>query len=136
MKINGKIEVDFAAIMERVRRLRAAIAPDDSAERYSKEFGIDVFLGDAVFTSKNTLRVGNDIIKFARCVIASGASPAVPPIPGLKNTPFRTSTDIWNLTALPVSIAVLGAGAIGCEISQAFARFGSKVVPTVIIHRP
>lgn len=120
------VTIDFAVVMERMRRLRAQIAPHDSAERFRK-LGVDVFLGDGRFTGPDTLEVGGQTLRFARACIATGARPVVSPIPGLKETGFLTNESIFTLTELPRRFAVLGAGPIGCELSQCFARFGAEV---------
>eukprot|EP01104_Vermistella_antarctica_P021599 TRINITY_DN988_c0_g1_i1.p1 TRINITY_DN988_c0_g1~~TRINITY_DN988_c0_g1_i1.p1 ORF type:complete len:672 (+),score=140.94 TRINITY_DN988_c0_g1_i1:183-2198(+) len=126
VKINGEVSVDFPAIMERMRKLRAQIAPNDSCSRF-KDLGIDVFQGEGRFTSKSTVMVNGKTLKFRRAVIATGGRPAVPPIPGLADVPFLTNLTLFNLVELPKVFAVIGAGAIGCEMAQAFARFGSEV---------
>ena len=116
----------FDAAMERMRRLRAAISQHDSAERF-RGLGIDVFLGDGRFTAPDAVEVDGRRLSFRRAVIASGARAAVPPIPGLAEAGYRTNETIFNLTELPRRLAVLGGGPIGCELAQAFARFGSEV---------
>jgi pyruvate/2-oxoglutarate dehydrogenase complex dihydrolipoamide dehydrogenase (E3) component len=116
----------FGAAMERMRRLRAGISPHDSAERF-RGLGIDVFLGDARFTAPDAVEVDGQLLRFRRAVIAAGARAAVPPLPGLAEAGFRTNETIFNLTELPRRLAVLGCGPIGCELAQAFARFGSEV---------
>ncbi|HXO27949.1 MAG TPA: mercuric reductase [Thermoanaerobaculia bacterium] len=116
----------FGAAMERMRRLRAAISPHDSAERFGG-LGIDVFLGDARFTAPDAVEVDGQLLRFRRAVIAAGARAAVPPLPGLAEAGFRTNETIFNLTELPRRLAVVGCGPIGCELAQAFARFGSEV---------
>jgi len=116
----------FGAAMERMRRLRAGISPHDSAERF-RGLGIDVFLGDARFTAPDAIEVDGQVLRFRRAVIAAGARAAVPPLPGLAEAGFRTNETIFNLTELPRRLAVLGCGPIGCELAQAFARFGSEV---------
>jgi pyruvate/2-oxoglutarate dehydrogenase complex dihydrolipoamide dehydrogenase (E3) component len=121
------VHVDFPAIMERMRRLRAQISPNDSARRFSKELGIDVFIGTAQFVSKNQVIVNNQVLRFSKCCIATGGSAAVPDIPGLRESGFHTNVSIFNLTELPRRMAVFGTGAVGCELAQAFARFGSEV---------
>eukprot|EP01128_Nolandella_sp_AFSM9_P011751 TRINITY_DN867_c0_g2_i2.p1 TRINITY_DN867_c0_g2~~TRINITY_DN867_c0_g2_i2.p1 ORF type:complete len:839 (-),score=196.78 TRINITY_DN867_c0_g2_i2:160-2388(-) len=128
VKINGTIEVDFGAIMERMRRLRAVISPADAASRFYNALGVDVFLGRGIFVGKHSVSVNGKTLKFAKCVIATGGRPGVPRIPGVTNdTPYLTSENVWNLTTLPKTLAVVGTGAIGSELSQCFARFGSKV---------
>lgn len=119
--------VEFSAVMERVRRIRAQISPHDSARRFRDEYGVDVFLGDARFTGRDTVQVGDATLRFARAVIATGARPVVPPVPGLMEAGFHTNETIFNLTELPARMAFLGGGPIGCELAQTFARFGSRV---------
>jgi len=119
--------VSFAKVMERMRRLRAQIAPVDSFEATNKA-GADMYFGDAVFTGRNEIEVAGQKLKFRKAVIATGAHAMVPPIPGLKDVPYKTNAELFNLESLPPRMVVLGAGPIGCEMAQAFARFGSKVV--------
>ena len=122
----GEVRVDFAAVMERMRRLRAGLAQHDSAARL-QGLGIDVFLGDARFVAADAVGMGHDTLRFAKCVIATGTRAAVPPIPGLDTTEFVTNETVFALTALPRRLIVIGAGPIGCEMAQAFRRFGSEV---------
>jgi len=117
---------DFGAAMERMRRLRAGISVHDGASRF-QGLGIDVFLGDGRFVSPDTVEVAGERLRFRRAVIATGARAAEPPIPGLAETGFRTNETIFNLTELPSRLVVIGGGPIGCELSQSFARFGSRV---------
>jgi pyruvate/2-oxoglutarate dehydrogenase complex dihydrolipoamide dehydrogenase (E3) component len=129
-------EVDFAAVMERMRRLRAGISPHDSAARF-RDLGVDVFLGNACFTGPDAVEVGGQTLRFHRAVIATGARPARPPIPGLAETGYLTNEDVFTLTERPRRLAVLGAGPLGCELAQAFARLGSTValldvMPTIM----
>src|SRR5690606_32918665 len=119
-------EVDFALVMERMRRLRARISHHDSARRFSA-LGVDVFLGDARLTGPHSLEVAGQRVEFARCVIATGSRPAEPRIPGLAELGFFTSETIFSLTELPPRLVVLGAGPIGCELAQEFRRLSSEV---------
>ena len=119
-------EVDFAAVMERMRRLRAQISPNDSAERFSK-LGIDVYFGQASFVDSSTIDVNGTRLKFKRAVIASGARAAAPPISGLDTVDYLTNENLFSLTELPKRLGVIGAGPIGCEMAQAFAQLGSEV---------
>ena len=126
--IDGKVRVDFAQVMERMRKLRADISPADSAQRFSEEKGIDVYIGQATFTGSDTVKVGDDTtLKFSKGVIATGARAAAPPINGLETVDYLTNESVFSLTELPSSIGVIGAGPIGCELAQSFARFGSQV---------
>lgn len=117
---------DFGAVMERLRRVRAEIAHHDSAARFAG-LGVDVFLGEAQFASRDSVRVGDAVLKFKRAVIATGARAAVPAIPGLEATPFYTNETLFEMTALPGRLLVLGGGPIGVEMAQAFQRLGSAV---------
>jgi len=125
VRITG-VEVDFAAVMERMRRLRAEIAPNDSVARF-EALGVDVYVGEGRFASDRTIDVGGTTLAFARAVVATGARAVPPPIPGLLDAGFFTNETIFSLTSLPGRLAVIGGGPIGCELSQAFARFGSDV---------
>ena len=126
VKITGEVTVDFPAVMERMRRLRADLSPHDSAARF-RELGVDVFLGAGKFTGRDTIEVGGQPLRFARAAIATGARAAAPPIAGLEGVPYLTNETLFSLTALPRRLLVVGAGPIGCEMAQAFARFGSQV---------
>lgn len=121
---------DFGAAMERMRRLRAGISHVDSAPRF-QGLGVDVFLGQGRFVSPDAIEVGGKRLSFRRAVVATGGRAAVPPIPGLAEAGYRTNETIFNLTTLPQRLAVIGGGPIGCELSQAFARLGSRVTQLV-----
>lgn len=127
VKIEGQISVDFGYVMERMRRLRAQIAPADSAERFSSQLGVDLFMGKAIFTGKNTIMVNGTTLTFTKAVIATGGTAAIPNIPGLADAPYLTNSTIFNLTELPKRMGVIGAGPIGLELAQAFQRLGSQV---------
>ena len=120
------IRVGFPAVMERMRRLRAGISRNDSARRF-RELGVDVFLSKGRFSGPDTVEAAGKTLRFKKAVIATGARAAVPPIPGLTDAGYLTNETIFNLTELPGRLAVIGAGPIGCELAQAFARFGSRV---------
>ncbi len=117
---------DFGEVMARMRRLRAGLSRIDGAPRY-RDLGVDVFLGEGRFTGHDALMVGGRTLRFRRAVIATGARPAVPPVPGLETTGYLTNETIFGLTELPRRLTVIGAGPIGCELAQAFARLGSAV---------
>ncbi len=122
---------DFAAAMERMRRIRADISHHDSAQRYT-DLGVDMFLGHGRFTGPDTLEVdgrghGDAVLHFRRGVIATGARAAAPPIPGLEEAGYLTNENVFGLRELPPRLAVIGGGPIGCELAQSFARFGSRV---------
>lgn len=120
-------EGDFAAAMERMRRLRADISAHDGAARF-RDLGVDVFLGEARFTGPDRVEVGGSALRFRRAVVATGARPAAPPVPGLAEAGYLTNETVFSLTELPPRLLVLGGGPIGCELAQSFARFGSRVV--------
>jgi pyruvate/2-oxoglutarate dehydrogenase complex dihydrolipoamide dehydrogenase (E3) component len=127
------VRVNFPAIMERMRRLRADISPHDSAARF-RSLGVDVFLGEARFSARDAVTVGEKILRFSRAVIATGARAARPPITGLDEVGYLTNETVFTLTELPRRLAVIGGGPIGCELAQAFARFGAEV--TLVGSRP
>jgi len=123
--------VDFAAVMQRVHQVILDIEPHDSVERYTG-LGVEVLQGHARITSPWTVEVTladgrQQTLSTRHIVIAAGASPFVPPIPGLKEAGFLTSDTLWGLTALPKRLVVLGGGPIGSELAQSFARLGSAV---------
>lgn len=118
--------VDFPAVMERMRRLRAGISRHDSAARF-RDLGIDVYIGSGVFTGRNTVAVAGKTLKFSKACIATGALAAAPPIRGLTEAGYLTNETVFSLTELPQRLGVIGGGPIGCELSQAFTRFGSEV---------
>ncbi len=117
---------DFGRAMERMRRLRASLSRHDSAARF-RDLGVDVFLGHGRFVAPDALSVGRARLRFRRAVIATGARASAPPIPGLAECGYLTNETLFDLTELPGRLVVIGAGPIGCEMGQAFARFGSRV---------
>lgn len=126
IQIPDGVTVDFPAVMRRLRELRAGISHHDSAARFS-EMGIDVYIGDATFTAPDTVQVADQTLRFKKACIATGARAAAPPIPGLDQIDYLTNETVFNLTELPKRLAVFGAGPIGCELAQSFARLGSEV---------
>ena len=130
LHIPAGVRYDFGAVMARMRTLRARISHNDSAHRYSK-LGVDVYLGSGRFADPDTMLVegpaGNRTLKFSRAAICTGGRAAAPAIPGLKEAGYLTNETVFSLTTLPPRIAVIGAGPIGCELAQSFARFGSQV---------
>lgn len=119
-------QVDFSQVMKRVHGVIKEIAPHDSVERY-EGLGVECFLGEAEIVSPWEVVVNGKSLTTKNIVLATGASPFLPPLPGLKDVNPKTSENLWELTTLPKNLLVLGGGAIGCELSQAFARLGSKV---------
>jgi pyruvate/2-oxoglutarate dehydrogenase complex dihydrolipoamide dehydrogenase (E3) component/uncharacterized membrane protein YdjX (TVP38/TMEM64 family) len=124
------VEFDFADVMNRVQTIIKTIEPHDSVQRYS-DLGVEVIEGEAKMLSPWEVQVTTAgetrIITTRSIVIAAGARPFVPPIPGIENIDYLTSDNIWALRELPKRLVVLGGGPIGCELAQSFARFGSKV---------
>jgi pyruvate/2-oxoglutarate dehydrogenase complex dihydrolipoamide dehydrogenase (E3) component len=121
------VTYDVGMAMARMRRLRAQISPNDSAHRFAK-LGVDVFIGDARFVGSGIVEVAGTRLEFTKAVICTGARPAAPVISGLAEAGYLTNETIFSLTDLPGRLAVVGAGPIGCEMAQAFTRFGSRVV--------
>jgi len=118
--------LDFAAVMGRVQRVIADIAPHDSIERY-QSLGVDCITGEAQIIDKHTVRVGDRTLKTKTIVIATGAGPIVPKIKGLDQVRSLTSENLWQLQERPKRLVVLGGGPIGCEMAQAFQNLGSQV---------
>ncbi len=130
----ASVEFDFADVMARVHKVIAAIEPHDSVERYTG-LGVDCVQGDARLTSPWTVEVNGRTITARNIVIASGAEPFVPPIPGLESVEYLTSDTVWNLRELPRRLIVLGGGPIGSELTQTFARLGSQVSQVEMLDR-
>lgn len=122
---------DFAEVMRRMREIRARISHEDSAQRYSEEFGIDVFLGDASFAADGRVEVKGEsetcTLEYKKAVIATGARAVALPIEGLAEAGYLDNETVFDLTERPRRLAVIGAGPIGCELAQAFRRLGSEV---------
>ena len=122
----GELKIDFSAVMGRVRAVIREIEPHDSVERYSA-LGVDCIQGEATIVSPWEVKVDGKSIYTRNIVIASGARPFVPLIPGVDQMDYLTSDNLWELNVLPKRLLVLGGGAIGCELAQAFNRLGSEV---------
>jgi pyruvate/2-oxoglutarate dehydrogenase complex dihydrolipoamide dehydrogenase (E3) component len=122
----GSIEPDFTAAMRRMRERRAEISAHDSAKRV-QQAGVDLFFGEGRFTSDRTIQVDGETLTFNRAVIATGGRPTAPPIAGLDQIRYLTNETVFSLTELPRRLLVIGAGPIGCELAQAFSRFGAAV---------
>jgi len=133
VQLDFKPAVAFAAAMKRMRRLRAGISEHDSAERFRK-LGVDVYIGNGRFVGPTTVKVDGKRLEFDRAVIATGARAADLPVPGLKEAGYLTNENVFTLTELPRRIAVIGAGPIGCELAQSFARFGGEVFLIEALH--
>jgi pyruvate/2-oxoglutarate dehydrogenase complex dihydrolipoamide dehydrogenase (E3) component len=131
-------EFDFADAMERVQRVIETVQPHDSVERYTG-LGVECIHGEANITSpwsvEMTTAAGKQLLTARSIVIAAGAQPFVPPIPGIEEVGYVTSDSIWSLRVLPKRLVVLGGGPIGCELAQCFARFGSQVTQVEMLPR-
>ena len=131
---SAQARADFPAVMRRVQDVIAKIEPHDSVERYTG-LGVDCVSGSAEIISPWEVRVGDQTLTTRSIVIASGGRPAVPPVPGLAGIDYLTSDNLWQLQELPQRLLVLGGGAIGCELSQAFRRLGSQVTQVEMLPR-
>jgi pyruvate/2-oxoglutarate dehydrogenase complex dihydrolipoamide dehydrogenase (E3) component len=130
----GDITVDFAAVMRKVQDAIARVAPHDSAERY-RSMGVDVRLGRARILDPWTVDIEGDQLSTRAIIIATGAEPLIPPLPGLAECDYFTSDTIWSLGRQPRELLVLGGGPIGCELSQAFSRLGTAVTQVEMADR-
>jgi len=135
---SASAEFDFADAMERVQRVVRTIEPHDSVERYTK-LGVECLQGEAKITSPWSVEIktaaGTQTLTTRAIVIAAGGRPFVPPIPGIEDVGYVTSDTVWELRTLPRRLVVLGGGPIGCELTQCFARFGSKVTQVEMLPR-
>ena len=122
----GGVAVDYAGVRAHVQGAIAAIAPHDSAERF-RAWGVEVVQGEARFTGSREIEVGARVLRAPRIVIATGSRPAVPDIEGLDSVPFLTNETLFDLAVLPRRLVILGAGAVGLEMAQAFRRLGAAV---------
>jgi pyruvate/2-oxoglutarate dehydrogenase complex dihydrolipoamide dehydrogenase (E3) component len=118
--------IDFQKVMQRVRDVRATISFHDSVKRFT-ELGVDVFLGNGTFRSKDVISVNAAMLRFKKAVIATGSRADVPEIRGLTEAGYYTNETIFEIDKLPERLAIIGAGPLGCELAQAFARLGSQV---------
>lgn len=134
----ARADFDFAEVMERVARVVRTVEPHDSVERYTS-LGVECVEGSAKITSPWTVEVatpnGKKTLATKNIVIAAGARPFVPPIPGIEEVGYLTSDTVWNLRELPKRLVVLGGGPIGSELTQAFARLGSQVTQVEMLPR-
>jgi pyruvate/2-oxoglutarate dehydrogenase complex dihydrolipoamide dehydrogenase (E3) component/uncharacterized membrane protein YdjX (TVP38/TMEM64 family) len=133
------VDFDFAEVMERVQRVIRTVEPHDSAERYT-QLGVECVEGEARITSPWRVEVRNAsgesrVFTTRSIVIAAGAEPFIPPIPGIEAMDCLSSDTVWQLRKLPQRLVVLGGGPIGCELAQAFARFGSRVTQVEMVER-
>jgi pyruvate/2-oxoglutarate dehydrogenase complex dihydrolipoamide dehydrogenase (E3) component len=126
IKAPPEIKVDFPAVMERMRALRAAISAHDAARRF-RDLGVDVFLGEARFSGPRTVEVAGQTLNFSKAVIATGARAVDPPVPGLPEAGYLTNETVFSLTGRPRRLLIMGGGPLGCEFAQAFQRLGCLV---------
>ena len=122
----AKVDFDFKDVMNRVQNVIKDIEPHDSVERYTG-LGVECLQGEAKLKDPWTVEVNNKTFTSKNIILATGAEPFVPPIPGLDKAPYYTSDTIWSLQELPKEMVVLGGGPIGCELAQCFARLGANV---------
>lgn len=125
--LRGELMPDFPEIMARIRRVIGRIAVHDSAERY-RSLGVEVIKGEARVVDPWTIEVDDRKLTTRGIIVATGAEPAIPPIAGLDQAEPLTSETIWSLTEQPGTLAIVGGGAVGCELAQSFVRLGSRVV--------
>ncbi len=121
------IRVDFPSLMQRMRAIRARISRADSVHRLSAA-GVDVFFGEACFTGTDALTADGAKLRFKKALIATGARPDTPSIPGLVEAGYLTNENVFDLTELPRRLLVIGGGPLGCELAQAFCRFGARTI--------
>ena len=131
---SAQVDFDFADVMERIQSVIRHIEPHDSVERYTR-LGVDVIKGEGRIVSPWQVEVNGKTISTRNIVIAAGAGPLVPPIPGIEEIDFWTSDNVWSIRELPRRLVVLGGGPIGCELAQSFARLGSKVTQVEMLPR-
>ncbi len=123
---SASAEFDFSEIMDRVHAVIAKVEPHDSVDRYTK-LGVDCFQSSAKIISPHEVEVDGKILTTKNIIVATGARPAIPKIPGLDKVDFLTTDTVWNLRELPKRFIIAGGGPIGCELTQCFARLGSNV---------
>ncbi|HEY7556516.1 MAG TPA: FAD-containing oxidoreductase [Candidatus Binatia bacterium] len=133
VRLECRPDVAFASAMRRMRQIRAGISIHDSAQRFAN-LGIDVFIGQGCFVGPTAVAVNGKRLEFDRAVIATGARAAELSVPGLTGAGYLTNENVFTLTELPRRLAVIGAGPIGCELAQCFARFGSEVFLIEALH--
>ncbi|MBS0202223.1 MAG: mercuric reductase [Planctomycetes bacterium] len=125
IRVSSPPQPDFGEVMQRLRRLRSVIAPNDSVARFAS-LGVDVYLGAGRFAGPDSVEVAGQVLQFKRAVITTGARAARPETPGLAEAGFLTNETVFSLTELPRRLVVIGGGPIGCELAQSFARLGSE----------
>jgi pyruvate/2-oxoglutarate dehydrogenase complex dihydrolipoamide dehydrogenase (E3) component len=124
--LSSPLQVDFAKVMERVRRIRSMSSAGDAVQVMA-DAGVDVYLGQTTFVKPNAITVDDRELRFKKAVIATGARAVAPPIEGLKEGDYLTNETVFSLTEIPRKLVVLGGGPMGCELAQAFRRLGAEV---------
>ncbi len=130
----SEVEVDFPAVMARVRAVVADVALDESPDQLRRR-GIDLWPGRARLLGAGEVQVGTSTVRAERIVLATGAQPTIPAISGLSDVEHLTTESLFDLTELPPQLVILGAGITGCELAQAYARLGSEVILVESAHR-
>ena len=133
-RVPSDISVDFPFLMERMRRVRARISNQSFSPKLLTSSGVDLFFGSACFTGPAAISVDRANIRFRKALIATGSRPIIPPIPGLVEAGYLTNENVFDLTQCPRRLLVIGGGPFGCELAQAFCRFGSQV--TIVQDEP
>ena len=131
---SASADFDFADVMHRVHEIIRKVAPHDSIERY-EGLGVECITGEARITSPWSVAVNGRTLSTRSIIIATGARPFVPPIPGIEKLDYYTSDNLWQMRKLPGRLVVLGGGPVGCELAQCFARFGSRVTQVEMLPR-
>jgi len=126
-QVPGDIDVDFRSVMQRMRRVQTHISRTDSAQRLSAD-GVDVYFGEARFAGRRAVEVDGKTLHFRKALVATGARPKMPSIPGLVEAGYLTNESVFDLTEHPRHLLVIGGGPLGCELAQAFRRLGAQVI--------
>jgi pyruvate/2-oxoglutarate dehydrogenase complex dihydrolipoamide dehydrogenase (E3) component len=129
----AEVDLDFAAIMKRMRRVRARVSRDASVAQLVAA-GVDVFFGAARFVTGEAIEIAGATLRFDKALIATGSRPQMPAIPGLLDSNLLTNETVFDLTTLPARLLVIGGGPLGCELAQAFHRLGART--TIAQNRP
>ncbi|MEJ0046223.1 MAG: mercuric reductase [Rhodospirillales bacterium] len=126
-RVPSSVSIDFSTVMERMRRIQARLSRVDSVIRLA-EAGVDVFFGEAYFAAADQVVVGDAILTFQKALVATGARPMAMAIPGLAACSYLTNENVFDLAECPSRLLVMGGGPLGCELAQAFCRFGAHVI--------
>lgn len=133
---SGDVEVDFSAVMARMKKIVEKAGEADDPDRFRK-LGVEVFLGDeASFVSPNEIRVDGRRLRTASSIVATGSHAVAPPVFGLEEVGYLTNIEVLSLEKLPESMTIIGSGPIGCEFAQIFTRFGCDVAMMDMVEKP